>query len=116
MYNIIFAENPTIKRDFKLLFEKLLNEFFPVQSIDSLVKTGLSDLHSASSIISGASQNYLSTLTSLQKLQVGKYQFQYKSKKTGKTEIIDNHFFTEDEVQQALQLGQDLSKAAPAGT
>ena len=108
---IIYAADPAIQQDFKEIFEKLMNQFFPIQSVDQLVKTGLSDLQEASSSISKVSENYLSTLSSLQKLQVGNCQYQYKNKKTGKIEIIDNHFFSEEQVQQALQLGEELSKA-----
>lgn len=87
-----------------------MNQFFPVQSVDSLVKTGLSNVQKASSTISTASGKYLTTLTSLQKVQVGKYQYQYKNK-AGEVETIDSHFFSNDQVQEALKLGQDLSKA-----
>ena len=102
---------PSIQQDFKLVVEKLLNEFFPVQSVDSLIKMGLSDVQNASAAIAGASGSYLSALTSLENLQVGKYQFQYKNKKTKKIETIDSHFFSAEQVQQALDLGKALSKA-----
>lgn len=89
----------------------MINEFFPVQSVDDLVKTALTDLQASSSTISKSSSTYLSTLTAIEKLQVGKYQYQYNNKKTGKIEVIDSHFFSEKQVQMALKLGQELSQA-----
>ncbi len=108
----VISADQAVQQDFKEMFEKLMNEYFPVQSVEKLVKTGLSDLQAASSTISGASNTYLSTLISLQNLQEGKYKFKYCNKKTGTTTYIYSHFFSDDQVQQAIELGEELSKAA----
>ena len=89
-----------------------MDEFFPVKDVNRLVHTGLMDLQKAQSKISETSQAYLDALKTLQNLQVGKFQYKYKNKKTGKVETIDSHFFTDEEVQQALNLGHDLHNAA----
>ena len=88
-----------------------MNRFFPIQSVDSKVKIGLSDLQESSSAISKASNSYLSALNSIQKLQVGKCQYQHKNKKTGKIESISNHFLSKKDSQLAMKLGNELRKA-----
>ena len=103
--------DPELKEDFKEIYTKLINEFFPVQMVVILVKDSESAIQAASVTVTKISPDYLQVLQSIQKLQVGKYQYQHYNKKTGKTETIDSHFFSEAEVAKALQLGQDLSKA-----
>ena len=105
------AVDPELKEDFKEIYTKLMNEFFPVQTVVILVKDGENTIQAASATVTKTSPHYLQVLQSIQKLQFGKYQYQHYNKKTGKTETIDSHFFSEAEVAKVLQLGQDLSKA-----
>lgn len=56
------TEDPSIKEEFQQLYSKLLEEFFPVQDLDSVVKGGEKAVASATTTIKQAS------LSSLQKL------------------------------------------------
>lgn len=127
---IRLTEDPAVKDEFQQLYSKLLEEFFPVHGVDSTVKDGESAVAAAIETIKKTSPGYLEALTSLQKLQVGPYTYKYyrkatkfdikdpnafkckyHDKPTKQAVTIDSHFFSEDEVHEALQLGQDMSNA-----
>jgi len=57
------TKHPLIKEEFQQLYSKLLEEFFPVQDLDSVVKGGEKAVASATTTIKQASP-----LSSLQKL------------------------------------------------
>lgn len=84
--------------------------FFPISTADGRVKRAIGNLQKASKTVADNSPSYLSSLHSLHGLQVGKYQFYYVNPATQQKETIDSHFFSEEQVHQALQLGQELSK------
>ena len=106
---LCFAENDKVQKDFQNVFQTLLNEFFPVQTVGKLVNTGNSHVSQAAKTISTGSKPYIDALKALIAMRAGKYQFTHKNTKTGKTETIDNHFFDESTAQMALQLGRDMN-------
>ena len=109
MHDVVcFTDDKTIQQDFQKVFQALLNEFFPVQTVGGLVSTGNSHVMQAGKTISTGSKPYIDALNALIAMRAGKYQFTHKNKKTGKTETIDNHFFNEKDAQEALQLGRDM--------
>ena len=104
----INSDDPTVIQTFKTLFEDVMNHFFPVQTVTGLVKDSGVAVTSASTSIGKIQSNYLQVLRSIEKIQVGPYQFKHYNPKTKKTETINNHFFTEAEVQKILQLTKDV--------
>ena len=114
LYNVSLStsEDPEVQKVFQEIYTKLINEFFPVQTVLLVVKDGKSTVQSASGTITKTSPDYLQVLMAIQKIQVGKCQYQHRNKKTGKTQTVDSHFFSQAEVEDALKLGQDMSKAA----
>jgi len=81
----------------------------PVQTVAALVNDTKVSITAASTTIGQIQDDYLTGLQSIMKVQVGQYQFIYYNPKTQKTEKIDNHFFSDAEVQEALQLGKDMN-------
>jgi len=81
----------------------------PVQTVTALVNDSEASVTAASTAIGQIQDDYLAGLQSIMKIQVGQYQFSYYNPKTQKTETIDNHFFSDAEVQEALQLGKDMN-------
>ena len=74
-----------------------------------MVKESEAAVTAASTSIAKTQNAYLQVLQSIEKVQIGQYQFKHYNPKTKKTEIIDNHFFTDSEVQEVLQLGKDMN-------
>lgn len=94
------------------LADEVLDNFFPVETLDKDVNAIRMNFDKMSKSFQSLAPSFVNSLTSLQQMQVGKYRFQYKNKKTGKVETIDSHFFSDDLVQVALKLGQDMNAAA----
>lgn len=59
-----------------------MEEFFPVQDLNSVVKGGEKAVASATTTIKQTSPDYLEALSSLQKLQVGPHKYKYYRKAT----------------------------------
>ena len=105
----IDSSDPTITQTFKTLFEEANNHFFPVQTVTGLVKDTEAAVTAASISIAEVQNGYLQVLQSIEKIEIGQYQFKHYNPKTKKTETIDYHFFTDLGVQELLQLGKDMN-------
>lgn len=86
-----------------------MNHFLPVQTVAGLVKDSEAAVSEASTSIGKIQSNYLQVLQSVEKIQIGKYQFKHYNPKTKKMETINNCFFNEAEVQEILQLTKDMN-------
>lgn len=101
--------NSDVQDSFMETLEKTMRDYVPVQNMNDPVKAAMSSIQDTSSTITSSLQEYHSVLKVLHELQVGRYQFKHENKKTEKMETIHNHFFTDELVQQAIKLGNDLS-------
>ena len=80
-----------------------------VQTVATLLGDSEAAVSEASSIIAPIQVSYLQGLQSINQIQIGECKFSYYNPESEQTETIDNHFFNEAQVQEALKLGQDMN-------
>ena len=97
-----------VRKFFEDLSNEVINHYFPVQSITVIVGDTKRVLTEASVAIAQTQNGYLAMLQSLEKIQIGNYQFTYYNPKTKKTSTINSYFFSNAEVSEATQLGKDM--------
>lgn len=108
-----FVGDPTVQKIFKDLSNQVINHYFPVQSVMTIVGDTETAVTAASATITQTQSGYLAVLQLIEKAQIGTHKFTYYNLKTKVTVTINSAFFNNDEVDEATQLGKDMSDDTP---
>ena len=104
----VYIGSTVVRKFFENLSNEVINHYFPVQSVIVIVGDTKQILTDASAAIAQIQNGYLVMLQSIEKIQIGNYQFTYYNPMTKKTKAINNYFFSDAEVVEATQLGKDM--------